>query len=183
MRDNVELPPLNPGPRTQVASVAPTAREAEPEAPRRGGPTLMTPFGVPYTLQHASVETQCFPPQLVELLRRLERAAGGKPIVTSGYRTRGRSGSLHRRCLAADIMIPGVSSTELARIARTVPGMGGVGQYCHPNLVHVDIGTARDWKYGCGTFFALREGSFPPSSVPVSAGSALGFGQARGPIR
>jgi uncharacterized protein YcbK (DUF882 family) len=122
-------------------------------------PVIMSPLGVPYTLQHDSVQTNCFPPALVELLRRVERHYGQRPVVTSGYRTRGRSGSLHRRCLAADIMVPGVPGAELARIARTIPGMGGVGQYCHPNLVHVDIGTPRDWRYGCGSFFAMRDGS------------------------
>jgi hypothetical protein len=25
-------------------------------------------------------------------------------------------------------------------------------------MIHVDIGTPRDWKYGCGSFFAMRGG-------------------------
>lgn len=121
--------------------------------------TLRTPFGIPYSVQHDNVDTSCFPPPLVELIRKVGVRYGQKPIITSGLRGRGRSGSLHRRCLAADIMIPGVSSQELAKAARQIPGMGGVGQYCHPNLVHIDVGTARDWKHGCGGFFALRDGA------------------------
>lgn len=130
-------------------------------APPSGQPaiTLRTPFGIPYSVQHDNVDTSCFPPPLVELIRKVGVRYGQKPIITSGLRGRGRSGSLHRRCLAADIMIPGVSSQELAKAARQIPGMGGVGQYCHPNLVHIDVGTARDWKHGCGGFFALRDGA------------------------
>jgi hypothetical protein len=152
-------------PRIQVAAL-PSATERSPIPERPATPPLMTPFGTPFLLQHSSVQTNCFPPALVELLRRIERHYGQKPVVTSGHRTRGRSGSLHRRCMAADIMVPGVSSQALARFARTVPGMGGVGQYCHPNMVHVDIGTARDWKYGCGSFFAMRDGSVARGRVP-----------------
>jgi hypothetical protein len=150
--------------RVQMASLtAPTERDPVARPP---APTIMTPFGVPFVLQHDSVQTNCFPPALVELLRRIERHYGQKPVITSGYRTRGRSGSLHRRCMAADIMIPGVPGAELARVARTIPGMGGVGMYCHPTLVHIDIGTARDWRYGCGSFFAMRDGSASWGRVP-----------------
>lgn len=150
--------------RMQLASLsAPTERDPVARPP---APTIMTPFGVPFVLQHDSVQTNCFPPALVELLRRIERHYGQRPVITSGFRTRGRSGSLHRRCMAADIMIPGVSGAELARVARTIPGMGGVGMYCHPTMVHIDIGTARDWRYGCGSFFAMRDGSSSWGRIP-----------------
>ena len=160
-----QIEPARPGEgRVQVAALAtqPTERRI-PEA----APSLATPFGVPFSLQHASVETSCFPPALVALLRRIEQRYGRRPVVTSGYRTRGRGGSLHRRCMAADIMVPGVSADELARAARDIPGMGGVGIYCHQSLVHVDIGTARDWRYGCGSFFALRDGSVARGRLPA----------------
>lgn len=139
------------------ARPAPTREPAI--APAVPALTLRTPFGIPYTLQQESVEASCFPPPLVDLIRKVGAHYGQTPIVTSGLRGRGRRGSLHRRCLAADIMIPGVSANELAKVARQIPGVGGVGQYCHPNLVHIDVGTARDWKQGCGGFFALREGT------------------------
>lgn len=150
-----DTPAPAPQPGFQLASLPSSTQQDAP----RTGPTLMTPFGVPYTLQIDSVQTSCFPPALVELLRRIEQQYHQRPIVTSGYRDHGRSGSLHRRCMAADIMVPGVSAAQLAKDARKIPGMGGVGQYCHPNLVHVDIGTPRDWKYGCGSYFSMRDGS------------------------
>jgi hypothetical protein len=52
-----------------------------------------------------------------------------------------------------------VSAQALTTFARTVSGVGGVGQYCHQSMVHVDVGTPRDWKYGCGSYFAMRDGS------------------------
>lgn len=140
-------------------STAPAAPQLAPPSATKPTITLKTPFGIPYALQQENVETACFPPPLVDLIRKVGDHYGHTPIVTSGLRDRGRRGSLHRRCLAADIMIPGVSANELAKVARQIPGMGGVGQYCHPNLVHIDVGTARDWKQGCGGYFALRDGS------------------------
>jgi hypothetical protein len=150
--------------RVQVASLAtqPTERRSPEVAP----PVLSTPFGVPFALQHANVETSCFPPALVALLRRIEQRYGRRPVVTSGYRSGGRGGSLHRRCMAADIMVPGVAADDLARAARDIPGMGGVGIYCHQSLVHVDIGTPRDWRHGCGSFFAMRDGSVARGRLP-----------------
>lgn len=151
---NIRLASLVPEP--PVTRATPPL-QAAPTTPIQPAITLKTPFGIPYALQQESVEASCFPPPLVDLIHRIEQRYGQKPLVTSGLRDRGRRGSLHRRCQAADLMIPGVSAGELAKVARQIPGMGGVGQYCHPNLVHIDIGTARDWKQGCGGYFALRD--------------------------
>lgn len=151
---NVRLASLVPEPPPTRAT---PPLQAAPTTPIQPAIILKTPFGIPYALQQESVETSCFPPPLVDLIRRIEQRYGQKPVITSGLRDRGRRGSLHRRCQAADLMIPGVSAGELAKAARLIPGMGGVGQYCHPNLVHIDIGTARDWKQGCGGYFALRD--------------------------
>jgi hypothetical protein len=143
---------------------------------------LDTPFGVPYEVQTASVETACLKPQLVDILRRVESHYHRKAVITSGYRARGRDGSMHRQCAAADIEIPGVGAAALAAFARTLPEVGGVGTYCHPELVHIDVGTPRDWKYGCGSFFAMR-GSAPgrwgkvPPSLAKYAGAAKGNGR------
>ncbi len=151
---NIHLASLSPEP--PVTRAIPPL-QAAPTTPIPPAITLKTPFGIPYALQQESVEASCFPPPLVDLIHRIEQRYGQKPLITSGLRDRGRRGSLHRRCQAADLMIPGVSAGELAKVARQIPGMGGVGQYCHPNLVHIDIGTARDWKQGCGGYFALRD--------------------------
>ncbi len=127
------------------------------EAAKQGATRAIdTPFGVPYVLQQGSVETACLKPELVEILRKIEGRYHQKVVITSGFRDRGRQGSLHRTCAAADIEVPGVSAATLAAYARSIPDIGGVGTYCHPNMIHVDIGTPRDWKYGCGSFFAMR---------------------------
>ena len=143
----------------------------EPVSPT-GKTTVETPFGVPYVLQTGSVETACLKPELVDVLRRIEGHYHEKVVITSGFRDRGRQGSLHRQCAAADIQVPGVGAAQLASFARTIPNIGGVGTYCHPNMIHVDIGTPRDWKYGCGSFFAMRGGTAHWGKVPGSLAKA-----------
>ncbi len=127
-----------------------------------------TPFGIPYVLQTQTVDTACLKPELLEILHQVETHYGRKVVITSGYRSRGREGSLHRTCSAADIIVPGISSQALAIYARTIPAVGGVGTYCHESMIHVDIGTPRDWKYGCGSYFAMRDGSAHWGKLPAS---------------
>lgn len=142
---------------TKLAALTPPPAPTKSRAP---GIAVPTPFGVPYVLQTEKVDDSCLKPQLIELLRGIERHYGQKVVMTSGERAGGRDGSLHKTCRAADIIVPGVEAEALARYARTLPGMGGVGTYCHPNMIHVDIGSPRDWHYGCGkSYFALRDGS------------------------
>ncbi|MGI9374225.1 MAG: YcbK family protein [Hyphomicrobiales bacterium] len=107
-------------------------------------------------LQREGVRVGCFPPQLVRLLKQVERKFGRTPIVTSGYRTRkhnrmirGARNSMHIQCKAADIQVQGVSKSRLAKYLRSLPGRGGVGTYCHTKSVHVDIGRKRDWNRRC----------------------------------
>ncbi len=57
-----------------------------------------------------------------------------------GHRVAG--GSYHRRGLAVDFILPGVSSRELFRAARSLRA-GGVGKY--PEFVHIDVGPVRFW--------------------------------------
>jgi len=146
--------------------------------------SIDTPFGVPYVLQQGSVETACLKPELVDILRKIEGHYHQKVVITSGFRDRGRQGSLHRQCAAADIEIPGIDAASLAAYARTIPDIGGVGTYCHPHMIHVDIGTPRDWKFGCGSFFAMRGGvpgkwgKVPPTLARASAGGTAGAAEA-----
>jgi uncharacterized protein YcbK (DUF882 family) len=107
-------------------------------------------------VQRESVDVACLKPQLVGILRLIERKYGKSVIVTSGYRSppynrkvNGAKASLHMSCAAADIQIPGVSKWELASYARSMTGRGGVGTYCHTESVHVDIGPRRDWHWRC----------------------------------
>jgi uncharacterized protein YcbK (DUF882 family) len=106
--------------------------------------------------QTTSVDVACLKPALVRVLKTIEAHYGKKLIVTSGYRdpnrnrrARGARNSLHMYCAAADIQVPGVSKWDLANYARSMPGRGGVGTYCHTNSVHVDVGPERDWNWRC----------------------------------
>ncbi|MGI0527988.1 DUF882 domain-containing protein [Rhizobium giardinii] len=107
-------------------------------------------------LQTHRVETGCFRPELLQLLKVVETHYGRKVMVTSGLRdlkhnirAGGRRYSLHTTCQAADIQVPGVSKWDLAEYLRTIPGRGGVGTYCHTESVHIDTGEVRDWNWRC----------------------------------
>ena len=106
--------------------------------------------------QTAHVKTECFKPALVAVLRQAEQHFGRPVMVTSGYRSPkgnsragGARGSKHISCEAADFQIEGVSKWKLAKYLRALPGRGGVGTYCHTQSVHYDIGSKRDWNWGC----------------------------------
>jgi len=107
-------------------------------------------------LQNAEVQVACFKPALKDKLKSLETHFGRPVMVTSGYRdpvhnqlVGGSEESLHTHCDAADIQVPGISKWEIATYLRSLPDRGGVGTYCHTDSVHIDIGTARDWNWGC----------------------------------
>ncbi len=107
-------------------------------------------------VQRETVDVACLKPQLVAMLKTMERHFRRPVMVTSGYRSpsynrkvNGARRSLHMICAAADIQIDGVSKWEVARFARSMPGRGGVGTYCHTTSVHVDIGPERDWNWRC----------------------------------
>ncbi|MCJ8024070.1 YcbK family protein [Shinella yambaruensis] len=103
-------------------------------------------------LQTEKVRTGCFKPELLQVLKTIEKHYDKPIIVTSGLRdikvNRAKQ-SLHTRCAAADIQISGVSKWELAEYLRSMPGRGGVGTYCHTESVHIDIGPERDWNWRC----------------------------------
>lgn len=171
--------PIRPPPKpTNVLAYLTPQSDAPPPAitpPMHQPPNTIitpTPFGIPYVLQTQSVDTACLKPELIDILRQIEHHYGQKVVITSGYRNRGREGSLHRTCRAADIIIPGVTSQQLAAYARSIPSVGGVGTYCHQSMIHVDVGTPRDWKYGCGSYFAMRNGSAHWGKVPASVREA-----------
>ncbi|MDF1609920.1 D-Ala-D-Ala carboxypeptidase family metallohydrolase [Hoeflea sp. YIM 152468] len=106
--------------------------------------------------QTENVDVDCFKPELVRVLKSIERHYGRPVVVTSGYRSPrhnrrigGASGSRHTSCEAADVQIEGVSKWQLAKYLRSMPGRGGVGTYCHTESVHIDIGNPRDWNWRC----------------------------------
>jgi len=107
-------------------------------------------------VQRESVQTDCFPAELVGTLRAVERRFGKKIVVTSGYRSpthnrrvNGARRSQHMGCKAADIVVPDVDRFAVAAYVRSLPGRGGVGTYCHTAAIHVDVGPKRDWNWRC----------------------------------
>jgi uncharacterized protein YcbK (DUF882 family) len=118
------------------------------------GLARMAPNGL--LKQRDSVDVGCLKPDLVRMLRVIESHFGKKMVVTSGYRSpahnrkvNGAKRSMHMHCAAVDVQIPGVSKWELASYARSMPGRGGVGTYCHTASVHIDVGPERDWNWRC----------------------------------
>lgn len=113
------------------------------------GLTRVAPNGL--FLQTDRVEVGCFKPELISMIKDVERHYNSPAIVTSGYRPpKGiRQGSKHYTCDAADIQIKGVSKWELATYLRSLPNRGGVGTYCHTESVHMDTGEPRDWNWRC----------------------------------
>ncbi|PWK64650.1 D-Ala-D-Ala carboxypeptidase family metallohydrolase [Aminobacter sp. AP02] len=132
-------------------SVASLYASQAPEAHRPRGLQDLTPdfenkLEAAYTKQTDNVRINCFPAQLSAVLAILQRRFGKRPVVTSGYRPRS-GGSMHAKCKAADIRIPGVKPGQIASYARSLHGIGGVGTYCTTGIVHVDVGPRRDWHY------------------------------------
>ncbi|MBB5701701.1 uncharacterized protein YcbK (DUF882 family) [Ochrobactrum daejeonense] len=118
------------------------------------GLARLSPNGL--KVQRETVDVACLKPQLVAMLRNMERHFRRPVMVTSGYRSptynrkvNGARKSFHMICAAADIQIDGVSKWEVARYARSMSGRGGVGTYCHTKSVHVDVGPERDWNWRC----------------------------------
>jgi uncharacterized protein YcbK (DUF882 family) len=52
--------------------------------------------------------------------------------------------------MAADIVVPGVSRSNLAQYLVRLPGRGGFGSYCRSDYLHIDVGPKREWHWGCG---------------------------------
>lgn len=106
--------------------------------------------------QTEAVNISCLKPALMEIVQKAGQHFGGTPVITSGQRSRGRRGSFHRKCMAADFIIPGVERSRLAKYLRALPDAGGVGTYCHTKSVHIDIGEPRNW-YQCGFRFRFAQ--------------------------
>lgn len=132
------------------------AEEVEDDAPQfkevasLAGLARLAPNGL--WLQTEKVKTGCFKPELLQVLKTIEKHYDKPIIVTSGLRdvkANREKQSLHTRCEAADIQITGVTKWELAEYLRSMPGRGGVGTYCHTESVHIDIGPERDWNWRC----------------------------------
>ena len=105
--------------------------------------------------QTEEVVTSCFPASLKDVLADISQHFGSPVLVTSGYRTAahnrragGAGHSYHVQCLAADVQIAGIAPNDIARYARTLDAVGGVGRYGHTKSVHVDVGERKFSWYG-----------------------------------
>jgi len=97
---------------------------------------------------YSNVTTDCFPAELKSALNKIGEHFKSDVLVTSGFRGKGRRGSMHRSCRAADIRVIGVSPTHLAAYARTVEGVNGVGTYRRTSVTHIDVREDKfAWRY------------------------------------
>lgn len=134
------------GPLVQEQS---TTAEIEAEEARTPEPNIAEK-------QTDAVDVACLKAEVLEFVRLAGAHFGATPIITSGQRDRGRRGSFHRRCMAADFFVPGIERAALAKYLRGLPGAGGVGTYCHTRAVHIDLGEPRNW-YQCGRRFRFAQ--------------------------
>ena len=136
------LPPLREEEGLRLTSPQ-DSRFAVPQTVRRS-----TTPGQLYFAAYTNTEMSCFPQALREALNTIAEHYGKEVEVTSGLRHGGRRGSFHRKCMAADIRVPGVEPGALAAFARTIQGVNGVGTYRHNNVTHVDIREYQvTWRY------------------------------------
>lgn len=86
-----------------------------------------------------------FCPNLIEVLERIRKIVNSPVIINSGYRTPewntkvgGTKCSYHMKGMAADIVVKGHTTKEVAKIADEImKNHGGVIRYT--NFVHVDV--------------------------------------------
>lgn len=91
-------------------------------------------------------------PKLLEILETIRNHFNAPVIINSGYRTPswnvkvgGSKNSYHCKGMAADIVVKGHSSQEVAKYADSIMEQGGVIRYT--NFVHVDV---REKRYRKG---------------------------------
>lgn len=91
-------------------------------------------------------------PELLEILETIRNHFNTPVIINSGYRTPswnvkvgGTPNSYHCKGMAADIVVKGHSSKEVAKYADNVMKQGGIIRYT--NFTHIDI---REKKYRKG---------------------------------
>lgn len=90
--------------------------------------------------------------ELIEVLEEIRTHFNAPVIINSGYRTPswnskvgGTPNSYHCKGMAADIVVKGHSSKEVAKYADSVMEQGGVIRYT--NFTHIDV---REKKYRKG---------------------------------
>ena len=90
--------------------------------------------------------------ELIEVLEKIRSHFNAPVIINSGYRTpswnskvNGASNSYHCKGMAADIVVKGHSSREVAKYADSIMEQGGIIRYT--SYVHIDV---REERYRKG---------------------------------
>ncbi|MCF6344272.1 MAG: D-Ala-D-Ala carboxypeptidase family metallohydrolase [Devosiaceae bacterium] len=94
----------------------------------------------------SNVNAFCLTPSLRYVLWEFEGYFGKKIVMNSGYRSPwynskigGARRSLHKKCMAADFFIPGVSKAKLIAYAKRNRMIGGLGCYPGKKFIHIDV--------------------------------------------
>lgn len=92
------------------------------------------------------VNAFCITPKLRFLIWEFEGEFGKKVVMHSGYRddqhnsaAGGADNSFHKKCMAADIYIPGIDKQQLINFAMRSNSVGGLGCYPGRPFIHVDV--------------------------------------------
>lgn len=92
------------------------------------------------------VNAFCITPKLRLVIWDFEGHFGRKVVMNSGFRDErhnqaagGKDNSYHKKCMAADIQIPGVSKQDMIQFAAKNDAVGGLGCYPARNFIHVDV--------------------------------------------
>jgi len=107
---------------------------------------------------HRTEESISIDTRLIDLLHSIHSVHGDSHAIriVSGYRSpktneylrmQGHGvarNSLHKKGMAADMVLPGVSIMELRKTAVKLKA-GGVGYYPKRNFIHIDTGRVRYW--------------------------------------
>ena len=90
--------------------------------------------------------------ELIEILEKIRNNFDAPVIINSGYRTpswnnkvNGAPNSYHCKGMAADIVVKGHSSQEVAKYADSIMEQGGIIKYT--NFTHIDV---REERYRKG---------------------------------
>lgn len=146
---------------------------------RDGNVKLSEHFTVKEFASHDGADTVLIDMLLIEYLEKI-RAHFGKPIhINSGYRTPehnakvgGVKNSYHTKGRAADIVVQGVKSLDVARFAETFV-CGGVGWYEAKSFTHIDTRPRHVLWKDSGSNVVKTFGSPSPSPTAKYTNSPL----------
>jgi hypothetical protein len=145
-----------PKPKIVAQPKPPKPAEAQP-GPRGPSVAEVRLAAFPGSMTVDAVARLTLDARTLKLIRQIEIHFAQSAEIVSGCRAHehnvevgGAPHSYHLSCRAADIAIKGVAANEIAAFALTLPERGGIGTYCGLDIVHVDVGSKRQWHRPCG---------------------------------